>query len=140
MQVFIIGSPLETAQALDYRRLCKQIIECQQIVDALNGKQAWANHPCTLQYKDDVQWLLTYKGVLMTYRDNMLQQAEILNQHALKITPLWHNQAYYNQMKRRLFTKNPEHYSQWESLGSSDINCYCVEGVWKYYQNGKLLK
>ena len=140
MQVFIIGSPLETAQALDYRRLCKQIIECQQIVDALNGKQAWANHPCTIQYKDDVQWLLTYKGVLMTYRDNMLEQAEILNQHALKITPLWHNQAYYNQMKRRLFTKNPEHYSQWESLGVSDINCYCVEGVWKYYQNGKLLK
>jgi hypothetical protein len=37
MQVFIVGSPLETAKALDNRRLNKQIIECQQILDALNG-------------------------------------------------------------------------------------------------------
>lgn len=140
MQVFIVGSPLETAQALDYRRLSKQIIECQQIVDALNGKQAWHNHPCTLQYKNNIQWLLMYKGVLTTYRDKMFEQAEILNNHALKITPTWHNQAYYDQMKRRLFTKNPEHYSQWKNLGMSDINCYCVDGVWKYYKNGKLLK
>lgn len=140
MQVFIVGSPLETAQALDYRRLSKQIVECQQIIDALNGKQAWHNHPCTLQYKNDVQWLLMYKGVLTIYRDRMFEQAKILNGYAIKITPMWHNQAYYDQMKRRLFTKNPEHYPQWQEYGKSDVNCYCVDGVWRYYQNGKLLK
>ncbi|MBR5476684.1 MAG: hypothetical protein IKV17_07700 [Bacteroidaceae bacterium] len=37
MQVFIIGTPLETAIALDPLRLNKQIVECQQILDALNG-------------------------------------------------------------------------------------------------------
>lgn len=52
MNIFIVGSPVETARALDLRRLHKQIIECQQILDALNGKCAWSNHPCTLQYKD----------------------------------------------------------------------------------------
>lgn len=31
MQVFIIGTPLETAVALDKRRLHKQIIECKQM-------------------------------------------------------------------------------------------------------------
>lgn len=51
MQVFIVGSPLETAMALDSARLRKQIIETQQILDALNGAKAWSNHPCVLQYK-----------------------------------------------------------------------------------------
>ena len=47
MQIFIIGSPFETAQALDKRRLNKQIIECRQIMKAINGEsEAWANHPC----------------------------------------------------------------------------------------------
>ena len=39
MKVFIIGTPLETAIALDGRRLNKQIVETQQILDALNGKK-----------------------------------------------------------------------------------------------------
>jgi hypothetical protein len=38
MQVFIIGTPLETAKVLDNKRLNKQIIECGQILDAINGK------------------------------------------------------------------------------------------------------
>lgn len=42
MQVFIIGSPLETAMALDGARLRKQIIETQQILNALNGAKAWS--------------------------------------------------------------------------------------------------
>jgi hypothetical protein len=51
MQVFIIGSPFETAQILDNKRLNRQIQEAQVILDALNGKKAWSNHPCVLQYK-----------------------------------------------------------------------------------------
>lgn len=57
MQVFIVGSPLETARALDSKRLRKQIIECRQILDALNGKSAWSNHPCVLQYRGNEAWL-----------------------------------------------------------------------------------
>ena len=57
MQVFIIGSPLETAMALDRRRLNKQIIECRQILNAIFGKtNAWVNHPCTLQYHKHKHW------------------------------------------------------------------------------------
>lgn len=51
MQVFIIGTPLETAIALDPLRLNKQLLETQQILDALNGKKAWSKHPAVLQYK-----------------------------------------------------------------------------------------
>ena len=35
MQVFIIGSLLDTAMCLDKKRLNKQIIECQQILKAI---------------------------------------------------------------------------------------------------------
>ena len=40
MQVFIIGTPLETARVLDNKRLNKQIIECGQILDA-TAKDCW---------------------------------------------------------------------------------------------------
>ena len=52
MQVFIIGSAIETAMCLDKKRLNKQIIECRQILKTINGEsKAWMNHPCTIQYK-----------------------------------------------------------------------------------------
>ena len=37
MQVFIIGTPFETAEALDARRINKQMIENKQIMDAVLG-------------------------------------------------------------------------------------------------------
>ena len=67
MNVFIVGSPLETARALDKRRLNKQIIECQQIIKAIMGACAWANHPCTLQYKGYEKWLEWYMLTLHYY-------------------------------------------------------------------------
>lgn len=68
MNVFIIGTALETAKALDKRRLNKQIIECQQMLDAMDGKKAWSNHPCTLQYATHKQWLYDYMLCLELYR------------------------------------------------------------------------
>lgn len=38
MQVFIIGTPFETAKSLDKKRLNKQIIECKQILKAIDGE------------------------------------------------------------------------------------------------------
>lgn len=55
-------------------------------------------------------------------------------------TPHWHTQAYYDQMKRRLYTKDPEHYKQWADLGKSDENWYRVDGEWRKYVNGKRIK
>ena len=73
MQVFIIGTPLETARALDPKRLRKQIIECRQILDALNGAKAWSNHPCVLQYRGYEEWLELYLDVLkLLYRYNQI--------------------------------------------------------------------
>lgn len=136
MQVFIVGTPLETAMVLDKLRLRKQIIECNQILDALNGRSAWSNHPCVLQYAHDKVWLKNYMRCLECYLQGFAT-AEWYNERANRCTPSFHTQEYYDQMKRRLYTKNPEHYAQWAHLGKSEENWYFVDGVWRKYVNGK---
>lgn len=46
MQIFLPYKDIyKTAEALDKRRLNKQILECRQILNALYGKsKGWANH------------------------------------------------------------------------------------------------
>ena len=140
MQVFIIGSPLETAKALDNRRLNKQIIECKQILDALNGAKAWSNHPVVLQYKNHQNWLMQYTFILESYRNGNLSIANFVNQLIGMIKPKFHTEEFFSQMKRRLYTKNPHHYSQWSYLGESQENWYFVDGVMRKYINGKRIE
>lgn len=141
MNVFVIGSPLETAKCLDTRRLNKQIIECKQILKAINGEtKAWANHPATLQYKNNVCWLQCYMWCLECYKEGNIEFASFFDEVSKKHTPKWHIYEYFTQMKRRLYTKNNNYYFQWKELGESDINMYYVDGMWRYYQNGKQIK
>lgn len=142
MQVFIVGTPLETAKAMfvDTRRYNKQIIECKQILDVLYGNIAWRNHPCTLQYKGHERWLINYMYCLIEYRNGDLLMALNSNHYCSELTPNFHTQEYFDQMKRRLYTKNKEHYSQWAHLGESNVNWYFVDGEWRKYINGKRIE
>lgn len=141
MNVFIVGSPLETAMALDSRRLNKQIIECNQILDAIHGKtKAWANHPVTLMYKHQIIWLLAYMGCLKAVINGDRRDAYVQNEISNVWRPCLHTQEYFDQMKRRLYTKDKVHYSQWDDLGESQQNWYFVGGAWRIYENGKRVK
>ena len=138
MQIFIIGSPIETAEALDKRRLRKQTIECRQILKAIAGEgKAWLNHPCVLMYKEHREWICEYLMSLGSFIEGCEWRAEFHSEQADKIRPPFHTEAYFNQMKRRLYTKDNEHYKQWSHIGESDVNWYCVDGEWRYYRNGK---
>lgn len=138
MQVFIVGSPLEMAKALDPKRLNRQIQETKVILAALNGAKAWSNHPCVLQYKGHEKWLEHYQDCLQFYQRGYQKLAEIESHYAEDCyKPSWHCNEYFTQMKRRLYTKDPEHYKQWADLGKSDENWYFVDGVWRKYVNGK---
>ena len=137
MQVFIIGTPLATAMALDRKRLNKQIIECQQILDALNGAKAWSNHPCVLQYRGYEKWLEHYLSCLTLYKNNANIHAKVCSDLAQLIKPEWHTTEYFDQMKKRLYTKDNEHYKQWANLGEADVNWYFVDEEWRKYVNGK---
>ena len=139
MQVFIIGTPLETAMALDPLRLNKQLLETQQILDALNGKKAWSRHPAVLQYRGYEEWLRFYLQCLKWYAHGNRYWAELFSHQAQRLRPEWHCAEYYINMKRRLYSKNPEHYKQWAHLGTSLANWYWSqeENMFIKYINGK---
>lgn len=137
MQVFIVGNPLYTAMALDSRRLNKQVIECKQILDALNGAKAWSKHPCTLQYRGHELWLRNYMKCLDCYQRGDIFSAELFSGACDCIRPPFHTGEYFKQMKRRLYTKDPVHYEQWARLGESEDSWYFVDGEWRIYRNGK---
>lgn len=141
MNVFVIGSPLETAAVLDTRRLRKQIIECRQILKALNGQsKAWRNHPCTLQYEGYETYLMNYHDCLLFYANGEFEKAKDISDVTDRwFKPLFHTERYFDSMKRRLYTKDPVHYAQWAMYGTSDVNWYWspVEDTYIYYVNGK---
>ena len=141
MQVFIVGSPLETAKALDPKRLRKQIIECSQILDALNGAKAWSNHPCVVQYRSHIDWLEHYHDCLMFYARGEYKLAQIESYYADDLhKPPFHCDEFFAQHKRRLYTKDPQHYEQWSEFGRSNENWYFVDGEWRKYVNGKRIE
>ena len=140
MQVFIVGSPLETARALSKRHLNNQINEAGIILAALNGAKAWSNHPCVLQYRGYEWWLDNYKKCLEGYAMGDIVRAKVYSILAGAIRPDWHTYEYYDQMKARLYTKDPKHYKQWAELGESDCNWYFVDGEWQKYVNGKRIE
>lgn len=144
MQVFIIGTPLETARALSKRHLNNQINEVKIILATLNGAKAWSNHPCVLQYRGCEFWLRCYKRVLEEVQKSggASIRSKYFNYRAIESIPDWHTQEYYDQMKRRLFTKDSEYYKQWAHLGADFDNWYWSPSENKFikYRNGKRIE
>ena len=137
MQVFVVGSPIYTARCLDKLRLNKQIVECGQILSALRGNtKAWVNHPCTKQYCNHQLWLYYYQKSLLNYKKGDLKLAVWYSNAADYIRPGFHVQMYYDQMKRRLYTKDRNHYAEWSSLGESYENWYWsdIDNSWLKYK------
>ena len=141
MNVFIVRTPLETAAVLDTRRLRKQIIECGQMLAALDGKtKFWRNHPCTLQYENYEAWLELYMECLKSWLQGDMISAVAYSEQAERwFKPLFHTEPYFDSMRRRLYTKDPEHYDQWAECGKSDLNWYWSpsENSFIYYRDGK---
>lgn len=144
MQVFVVGSPLETAMALDKARLRSQIREAHVILAAIHGEgKGWIHHPVVLMYSEpnSVRWLSMYADILEGFLDRSTGLIEADNEAKL-ITPAFHTPEFIKQMKRRLYTKNPEHYKQWADLGTSEDNYYWspTKRAWLMYRNGKHLE
>ena len=145
MQVFIIGSPYETAFCLDPKRLNKQIVECKQILSAISGEsKGWVNHPVTKMYRFHEAWLALYMQCLQAYKDGNYLRACQYSKEADSVRPPFHTDLYCTHMRRRLYTKDPQWYSaaSWKRLGKSEINMYWSAETesWAYYRNGKKLK
>ena len=144
MQVFVVGSPLETAMALDPKRLRSQIREVHIILAAIHGEsKAWCHHPVVSMYSEpnSVRWLQMYADILEGYLNGAMGLIQA-DREARLITPEFHTEKFLIQMKRRLFSKNPEHYKDWAEFGESQDNYYWspAKRAWLMYRNGKLLE
>ena len=138
MQVFLVGTPYETAVALDYRRRNKQIIECNQILKAIKDPEAsWFNHPVVKMYKYEVFFLEHYKATLELYRAGRLDEAMKESEIAMRYKPAFYCDRLINQMKRRLYTKDNKFYEKWSDLGETEVNLYYIDAEWVAYKNGK---
>lgn len=144
MQVFVVGSPLETAMALSRKHLRNQINEAHVILAAIHGEgKGWIHHPVVLMYSEpnSVRWLQMYADILEGYLDGSMS-LQMADREAKAITPAFHTPEFIKQMKRRLYTKNPKEYERWAELGTSEDNYYWSPGrrAWLMYRNGKLLE
>lgn len=134
-------NPIECGKCLDKKRLNNQINEANIILDAINGKKAWANHPCTLQYKEYSEWLEYYRLCLFWCLGGNYRLAEDYNALACKITPPFLTDEFCYNMQRRLYTKLPQHYEQYfGKLEPTQENWYFVNGELRKYINGKQIK
>ena len=144
MQIFVVGSPLEPAMALSRKHLRNQINEAHVILAAIHGEgKGWIHHPVVLMYSEpnSVRWLSMYADILEGYLAGYtgLERAD---REAKAITPKFHTPTFVENMKRRLYTKNPENYKQWAEYGTSDENFYWspTQQKWLVYRDGKLIK
>lgn len=154
MQIFVpYSQPIQCAEILwnDSKRYNKQIIECKQILNAINEtKKGWINHPITKMYKPYKNWLIYYMKCFSYFKlsktitnqinkENFKLYANIYNNKAIKITPFFLTEDFCNQHKKRLFTKNPQIYHVFAQYGTSEENWYVINGKLLKYIKGKLL-
>lgn len=156
MNVFVPYSiPLDCAKAMwgDSRRYNKQIIECRQIIAAIEGtSKSWSNHPVCLMYKEHKSWLLYYMKCFECYRNYKkakinsmesllwIESAKRNNAIANYLQPPFIDEPMQIQHRRRLYTKSPNLYPQFAGYGTSEENWYVVDGKFLKYVNGKRIK
>ena len=147
MQVFVpYNDAYQTAMILyaDKRRFHKQIVECNKIIDAIEGKKSgWKNHPIVKMYKNHVDWLKLYVKIFkyLDYFINAQYEIDkisfyngllVLRELARNCAPDFLTNEFCDQHKRRLFTKNEKAFGLFKDYGKSYEN-------W-YFDDGKILK
>lgn len=146
MQVFCpYPEPMMCAEAIwkDRLKYNKQIIECKQILSAIEGKKAWRNHPVTKMYVKHKEWLEKYLMCFEAYKKYMQGDEKafmiccVYNHEANKIRPKFLTDEFCDQHKRRLFTKAQNLYPQFADYGTSEENWYAEGNDLIVYQNGK---
>jgi len=123
-----------TAKVLDPRRLNKQVLECDWILHAGPDSRV-RNHPIYKMYKDNLEFVEYYRKCMSSFRSKWYGDANAYSDKALSILPDFLRNAdwYFDNFKKRLYTKDPEFYKQFESYGTSEHNYYYVNGEWLEY-------
>ena len=137
MTIFLTGTPADTANDLDPKRLNRQIQECYWLINMVEGTGKWKNHPCNFMYKDHIDWVKKYRDCLVAYKNKDYDLCKQLSSEAELIKPDFICEELYTNFKKRLYSKDPELYKRWSYLGGTEANYYYVDNHWLKYENGK---
>jgi len=140
-----------SAQALDSKRLNKQILEGYQILKVLNNddpKAAWRNHPAVKMWRGHEGQLWLYIMSMVKEADNrgIKTDTNLKNLRALqKATsqnwmwglPMWYKDPFtlvkvLTTHKANLYTKDPVYYESFETAVTHEENTPCCPTC-KYY-------
>ena len=119
MQTFLPVHDFElSAMLLDWKRLGKQRVEAQQILNALLAGGAWSNHPATRMWAGYELALIEYKNVMIRewisrgYKNTM----EIIEVKDFKLPPWFGDEKFHASHRSNLLRKDPIFYGQygWE--------------------------
>ena len=127
MQTFLPYSDFkQTAQCLDYKRLGKQRVEADQILNILKGNtnsNAWINHPAVIMWRNFTEALTEYRNIIIqewinrNYNNNM----KILPTNNI-IYPNWlGNENFHASHRSNLLRKNYNYYSKYNWIESNDL-------------------
>ena len=137
MTIFLTGTPADTADDLDPKRLNRQIQECGWLINMVEGTGKWKNHLCNFMYKDHIDWVKKYRDCLVAYKNKDYELCKQLSLEAELIKPDFICEELCTNFKRRLYTKDPDFYKRWSHLGTTEANYYYVDNNWWKYENGK---
>ena len=152
MQTFLPSFVYEySAQALDSKRLNKQVLEGYQIMKILSGASetgAWRNHPAVLMWKNAEVELYSYIQH-MIYEANWRGIKTDKNAANLKVlerefsknwkdnTPIWtkpqHMQRVIITHQANLYRKDPIIYARYATAKDSEFNKPCCDRCLYYW-------
>lgn len=153
MQVFLPEKSFaESAKALDYRRLVKQLLEGRQIMTVLAEESpsgAWKNHPAVKMFKGYERALYAYlfaikdemqsRGYKWEKNWNVIQDTYIrkfIFQDTF-LPPWMEDEELFNKVitthRGRLWEKDPEYYFYYGYEGKVFMDYVCCPGKCTYY-------
>lgn len=153
MQTFLpFKSFYHTAQALDNKRLNKQILECYQILNVLSNDDphaGWRNHPAVKMWRGFEMGLYQYAMVMIEEANNRgiktennLRNLDNLNERAYKNwgygMPFWMDDKKVmarvtTTHKANLYRKDPEYYHEFVTAVENPNNDPCCDRCQYYW-------
>jgi len=122
MQVFLPYPDIkQSLQSLDYRRLGKQRVEANQIINILEKKvltNAWRNHPAVLMFVGFTDLLKWYYNSAIDewigrgYNNTMSKQESCIWEET-KFPAWWGDDRFHSSHRSKLLFKDPKFYCRY---------------------------
>ena len=160
MQTFLPYPAMrDSLDALDNKRLNKQILETYQILNVLSGQSksgAWRNHPAVLMWAgaENELWRYGMTAIAVANIRGIKTENNLANMQSLASKaaiywgndePMWRTDSktlkrVTTTHKANLYRKDPEYYAEYASAVNSEYNKPCCDGCQYYWPTHPLRK